>query len=187
MLPKSVGHMVIDRLLEIRSTRASTVERESKRWPVSIQLDRSLVQNRLWIFSDGGALGWHAVVLIESGLAHRVAMCRPNSARNVGSELDGVILGLQLAITGSSIVIVSDFLWTGYYINGWRAVSHPYLRERVPVARDLLVSKQFADPVFIHHGGHDGEATDYSRWNEMADTLCKQRMAVDDRIEVVPP
>jgi len=166
--------------LSVRSTRVSTVARESQRWPVEHLPTQALDPIRLWVFTDGGTLGWHAAVLVEpSTRARHVAACRANAARNVGSELDGVILGLQLAPTSARLSLVSDFLWSAYYINGWRKISHPYLRDRVAVARDLLTTKKFSSPVFIHHGGHDGAQTDFSLWNAAADQLCKQRATVD--------
>ena len=162
------------------STRASTVEREQRRWPIAYQASQRIDRAHTWAFTDGGTDGWHAAaVRATDGGARCVCACRPDAPRAVGSELDGVILALELAPDAAQLVIVSDFLWSAYYINGWWTVRHPYLVERVPVARQLLLRKRFAKAHFIHHGGHDGQATDFSRWNDVADRLCKGRTNVD--------
>jgi hypothetical protein len=169
-----------DGLLAVRSTRASTVERESNRWPIELQREPQLDADRQWVFTDGGAHGWHAAVLLDDGRAvRRVARCLENSARNVGSELDGFILGIELGAEGARLTVVSDFLWTAYYINGWRRLTHPYLAERVETARRALAAKRFSAPCFIHHGGHDHQPTEFSHWNDAADQLCKAQLAVD--------
>ena len=155
---------------------------------MTLHPSHQIERGNIWAFTDGGADGWHAAVLLDTaGRARCVCFRRPNEARNVGSELDGVILAIELALELAAdraseeqqLIIVSDFLWSAFYINGWRAVRHAYLVERVPVARGLLQRAGFAKTHFIHHGGHDGRATDFSTWNDVADRLCKGRTTVE--------
>ena len=171
-------------MLTVASTRASTVKREQQRWPITLQTSETLDSDNTWAFTDGGACGWHAAVVIAAdGGARCVCSKRPDSSHNVGSEVDGLILALELAPHGARLIVMSDFLWSAYYINGWWTVRHPYLVKRVPVARQLLHQRRFAKAHFIHHGGHDGRPTDFSLWNGVADRLCKGRKAVDTLVE----
>ena len=43
---------------------------------------------------------------------------RGTATNSVVAELDGVVLGLESCRPRERVTIVSDYLWTAYYING---------------------------------------------------------------------
>jgi hypothetical protein len=171
-----------DSAFRVETTKPTTAEREGKKWAVKLRTGCSIDQERTWIFTDGSGTGSHAAVILRPGAQEqRVAGCNPTSSRNVGAEVDGVILGLEHTVPGELIAIVSDFLWTVYYINGWYRLRDPYLLERVPKAREILKERGLADALFVYHRGHQTDTSDFSRWNNIADRLCrKQGLARED-------
>ena len=90
------------------------------------------------------------------------------------AELDGVVLGLENCQLGEKITIVSDYLWTAYYINGWRRVHRPRLREGVVKARACL--EKLRGAVFVHFGLETGGECAFRRWNAVAHGLCQKDM-----------
>ncbi len=67
---------------------------------------------------------------------------------------------------------MSDYLWTAYYINGWRRVHHPPLREGVEQARSCL--EKLRGPVFVHFTLETGGECAFRRWNAVAHDLCQK-------------
>ena len=157
-----------------------TFERECRKWPVELHNNHSIDADRTWIFTDGGGAGWYAAVIIRPCCEERrITGCQQSSSNNVGAELDGVILGLDHTMPREKISIVSDYLWTGYYINGWCKVHHDYLYERVIQARKVIKEQKLTDVLFIHHGGHQGDQSVFSYWNKIADQLCREKRLVN--------
>ena len=68
--------------------------------------------------------------------------------------------------------MVSDYLWTAYYINGWRQVRHPHLREGVVRARSSLARLERA--VFVHYALESEGECAFRRWNAIAHDLCQE-------------
>jgi ribonuclease HI len=171
----------IDPPFEVETTKLVTAQREGGKWPVRFRRACSIDPKRTWIFADGSGTGWHAAVIVRPGVEeHRLCRCHATSTRNVGAELDGVILGLEHTLPGERIAVVSDYLWTAYYLNGWWQVRDPYLRERV--ARAVLQDHRLSGALFVHHPGHQADDGGFSRWNRLADQLCGTESLVDLRI-----
>ena len=97
---------------------------------------------------------------------------RGTASNSVVAELDGVVLGLESCRPRERVTIVSDYLWTAYYINGWRRVHHPYLREGVDRARSCL--EELASAVFVHYVLETGGECAFRRWNAVAHDLCQE-------------
>ncbi|HET6385800.1 MAG TPA: hypothetical protein VFJ58_20605, partial [Armatimonadota bacterium] len=166
------------------TTRPTTAEREGMKWPVSLRTARAIEGDNTWIFTDGSGAGWHAAVLVRPGVGERrICSWREPLAGNAGAELDAVILGLEHTRTNERVVFVSDYLWTAYYINGWRKVHKPYLSDRVITARTMLLDLRLRGAVFVHYGGGNGGPTDFSRLNKLADRLCRDQQEVDVRLD----
>ena len=96
---------------------------------------------------------------------------RDSPSNSVVAELDGVVLGLENCRPRERVTIVSDYLWTAYYINGWRRAHHPHLRERVVRARSSL--EKLAGAVFVHYVLETGGECAFRRWNAVAHDLCQ--------------
>ena len=161
--------------LRVQTTRLATFKRERQTWPISLRRKCSADSGRTWIFTDGGADGRFSAVVVRPGIEeHRIAGRRESLSNSVVAELDGVVLGLENCQLGEKITIVSDYLWTAYYINGWRRVHHPRLREGVVKARTCL--EKLRGAVFVHFGLETGGEGAFRRWNAVAHGLCQEDM-----------
>ena len=164
----------------VETTKVVTAERESKKWPIQLRHLRSLEADRTWIFTDGSGTGWYAAVILRPGCEkHYVTGYNERSGHNVGAELDGIVLGLENIRQGEKIAIVSDYLWNAYSVNGWYKINDSYLHERVLQIRRILETKGLSDALFIHHRGHQKDSSDFSRWNNVADRLCRKQNLIN--------
>ena len=151
--------MNIHQLVETTSPKAASVKYK-RRWLAlrsgSMQLSDD--KDRTWIFCDGSTTGWHAAVVVDPGRRIRklARFESPVSIANVGAELNGLLLGLE---------------------GGWE-VRVPSVRQRVDAAMKLIEKKNL-DIRFIHHGGHQKDHSDFTRWNCVADKLCGDKQACD--------
>ncbi len=160
---------------KVETTKAAAADREAQRWPVRLRPSNTLEPGRTWIFTDGGGAGRYAAALARPKIEERrVTGCREGSAKNVVAELDGVILGLEHSLPGKKTVIVSDYLWTAYYINRWHNVYHTHLREDVARAREIIEARELSDVVFVHYGEDPADECEFSKWNRIAHQMCHQ-------------
>ena len=161
--------------LTVQTTRLATFNRERETWPITLRRKWSADSGRTWLFTDGGGDGRFGAVVVRPGIEeHRIARRRESGSNSVVSELDGVLLGLENCRPGESITIVSDYLWTAYYINGWRRVHRPRLREGVEQARSCL--EKLRGAVFVHYTLETGGESAFRRWNAVAHDLCQKDM-----------
>lgn len=168
--------------IKVRSTKAPTVEREERRWPVQLHVGRTIRAGRTWIFPDGSSTGWYSAVIIRPKVEkHIVTGCRKPPTSSVVAEFDGVILGLSHTVPGEKITIVSDYLWTAYYVNGWWRVRQEALRENLTRVRKLIRARRLTDITFIHYGKEANDRCQFSFWNGTADGLCRERLLLDVR------
>lgn len=173
-------------VVRVETTVRQTFEREcgARKRAVSFKSDREIDSDATWMFTDGGSKGWCALVILRPGQdARLVAQEVRTDTRNVGAELGGLVSALDAAVPGERVVIVSDFLWSIYYVLGWYAVQNPLLREQVAAARTLLADRRPASLRFIHVKGHLRDDTALGHWNNVADRLCTLGRPVD---RVVP-
>ena len=161
--------------LRVQTTRLTTFERERHTWPISLRRKYSVDPGRTWVFTDGGGDGRFSAVVVRPRIEeHRIAGQRESRSNSVVAELDGVVLGLENCLPGERIAIVSDYLWTAYYINGWHRVHHPRLREGVLQARTCL--EKLRSAVFVHYDLETGGECAFRRWNAVAHGLCQKDM-----------
>ena len=91
------------------------------------------------MFTDGSGSGWHGLVVLRHGQDPRlVARAVHMEMRNVGAEMNALLMGLEAILPGERVAIVADFLWSIYYVLGWWKVEHPALVKQVAAARALL-------------------------------------------------
>ncbi len=170
-------------VVRVETTVRQTFERESgaRKRAVSFKPDREIDDSdATWMFSDGGSKGWCALVVLRPGQdARLVAREVRTETRNVGAELGGLVSALDATAPGERVVIVSDFLWSIYYVLGWYNVENPLLREQVAAARALLAERRPPSVRFIHVKGHLRDDTALGRWNDVADRLCTLGRPVD--------
>lgn len=135
----------------------------------------------LWAFSDGAGDGMHAAVLVTAKFRGKRSVRmfarspdRPPKSRNVAAEVDGVRLAVEAASEesgASTLVVVSDFLWTAAYLKGIRKVKATDLKERVDSLEEAVRAAPF-ELTFVHHPGHQKGETLMIRYNAMADAIC---------------
>ena len=159
---------------QVETTRPSTAEREGRKWPIRLRRNNSIESGQTWIFTDGGGEGRFAAAIVRLGIEECHTGRREINSNSVVAELDGVILGLENTVLGERVTIVSDYLWTAYYINGWRKVHHASLREGVLRARKVVEDQELKDVVFLHYGGdNEDDECEFSKWNMIAHDLCQ--------------
>jgi hypothetical protein len=169
-------------MVRVETTVRSTHEREAgaRRRPVGFKADREIDSGDTWMFTDGGSKGWQSLVVLRPGQDPRLmARAARTDTRNVGAEVAALVSALEATLPGERVVIVSDFLWSIYYVLGWHRVENALLREQVEAARALLAARRPAAVRFIHVKGHERDGSALGRWNDVADRLCALGVAVD--------
>ena len=160
--------------LRVQTTRVSTFDRERARWPISLS-PKALDGCR----PNLGLQRWGRERQILGG-GH------PSRNRESTGWPDGAnprptawwpswtvsCWGLESSRPRERVTIVSDYLWTAYYINGWRRVHHPHLRAGVIRARSCL--EQLKSAVFVHYVLETGGECAFRRWNAVAHDLCQE-------------
>lgn len=169
-------------MVRVETTVRATHEREAgvRGRPVGFKADRAIDSPDTWMFTDGSSKGWQALVVLRPGHDPRLrARAARTETRNVGAEVAALVSALEELQPGERVAIVSDFLWSIYYVLGWYRVENPVLREQVTAARALLAERRPAAVRFIHVKGHELDESDLGRWNDVADRLCALGVAVD--------
>ena len=169
-------------VVRVETTVRATFEREAgaRRRAVAFKEGRDFDSPDTWMFTDGGSKGWQSLVVLRPGQDPRL-MAREvrTETRNVGAEMAALVSALEAILPGERVAIVSDFLWSIYYVLGWHRVENTQLREQVGAARALLADRRPASMRFIHVKGHERDDSALGRWNDVADRLCALGVAVD--------
>src|SRR5687768_4844359 len=156
-------------VVRVETTVRATYEREAgaRKRAVGFKPDRAIDSADTWMFTDGGSKGWQSLVVLRPGQDPRLcARAARTETRNVGAELAGLVSALEAVLPGERVAIVSDFLWSIYYVLGWYQVENALLREQVAAARELLTARRPAGVRFIHLKGHEDDGSTLGRWNE---------------------
>jgi hypothetical protein len=168
--------------LETTSPKAAAVRYKTD-W-LRLRKEQEIEKGRTWIFTDGSSSGWFAAVIIDlkSMRIRRGAAKLPPVSANIGPELCGLILGLELAPDHSPVTVVHDYVGVGAWAIGvWKCDPErekPKLRFLVARIRKIIRRRKL-DIHFIHHGGHQKDDSDFTRWNNEADELCTAKVCVD--------
>src|SRR5688572_6116335 len=120
--------------VRVETTVRETYEREAgkRKRPVGFKADREIDSADTWMFTDGGSTGWMSLVLLRPGAGARlVARAIHTDTRNVGAELGGLVGALEATLPGERVAIVTDFLWSIYYVLGWHDVQNELLRKQI--------------------------------------------------------
>lgn len=171
--------------MESTDAKAASVQYKTN-W-LRFRHDRSITPDRLWMFTDGSTSGWHAAILVDtSGSVKEYArFIKMTSNRNVGAELNGLLLGLEKIEEYKTVTVVHDYVGVGAWtIGAWEA-KKPEVIEAIAMIRKLIYDKKL-EITFIHHGGHQDKIkgtrpichSDFTIYNCKVDKLC------DDKVEV---
>jgi hypothetical protein len=169
-------------VIRVETTVRATYEREAgkRSRALGFKADREIDSADTWMFTDGGSKGWQSLVVLRPGQDPRLlARAARTETRNVGAEMAALLSALEATLPGERVVIVSDFLWSIYYVLGWYRVENRLLREQVEAARALLAERRPASVRFIHVKGHERDDSALGRWNDLADQLCAGGAAID--------
>jgi ribonuclease HI len=161
---------------EVYSTWPKTVAVPHQAKWVSLLEDKNLAQGKLYAFTDGSSNGGYGVVLVEGGgeVSQHSGWEKPTSTKNVGAELNAMLLALRHAPEDSELIVVSDYLGIAAWMTGNWNIKDPEVREKIRLAKELVETKDL-DVMFCHHKGHQRDASDFTLWNSTADELASRR------------
>jgi len=168
--------------VRVETTVRSTYEREAgqRGRAVGFKPDREIDSPDTWMFTDGSSAGWQSLVVLRPGQdARLLARAAPLEARNVGAEVAALVSALDETRPGENVTIVSDFLWSIYYVLGWHRVENALIREQVSAARVILAERRPGAVRFIHVKGHERDDSTLGCWNDVADRLCGLKSPID--------
>lgn len=175
---------MITTIVETTSPKAAAVKYK-KNW-LKFRNARSVDDKSVWLFIDGSNSGWHAAVILNpfDKTVRYLSSHRPPASANIGPELWSLLLGLQHVPTEYPLVVVHDYIGTGAWLAGAWEIKSPNVHQAVMEIRKILIDRPLPSIKFIHHGGHQKDPSDFSRWNNEADRLCSAKAAVD-RVELL--
>lgn len=157
----------------VESTNLSTANGKSKRW-IRFRKDRSATPDAAWVFTDGSSSGRFAAVIVHKGggmIERRTGFEPMTHTRNVGAELNALLLGLEHSPKGERVVVISDYLGIGAWMTGNWKINDPEVARKVARA-NALVRERGLDVLFVHHAGHQRDDSDFTKYNSEADRLC---------------
>ncbi|EYF05146.1 ribonuclease HI [Chondromyces apiculatus] len=169
-------------VVRVETTERKTYDREAgeRKRAVGFKPDRTIDSDETWMFTDGSGSGWHGLVVLRQGEDSRlVARDARIPMKNVGAEMNALLLALEAIRPGERVVVVADFLWNVYYLLGWYKVNHPTLQEQVAKAHALLDACRPASLRYVHIRGHAKDSSPLGHWNHIADRLCALHRPVD--------
>lgn len=158
------------------STQPSTATGKYAKW-VSYRPSRTTDPDMTWIFTDGSTTGRHAAVIVHKGggvIQRLTGNARRTKTRNVGAELNGMLLGLEHAPRGERVTVVSDYLGIAAWMTGNWKINDREVREKIARAK-AIVEERSLTVAFVHHAGHQTDSSDFTRYNCEADALCSGR------------
>jgi hypothetical protein len=111
------------------------------------------------------------VVGPEGTVRRRSGFSTPTNTRNVGAELNGLILGLESVPWGAKVCVVSDYLGCAAWLtHNWK-IRDGEVAEKVDRAARTIIEREL-DIRYCHHCGHQQDDSDLTRWNIEADRLA---------------
>lgn len=172
----------------VETNAPDTYARESGlRRRVGYRASRSIDRASTWMFTDGSGSGWHGLVVLRPGLPPRlVARHVDMPMKNVGAEMNALLLALDVCAAGEHVTVVSDYLWNIYYVLGWYDAKATALADQVRAARQTMSARRPAHLRYIHTRGHRVDGTDFGFWNDVADRLCDARVPLDAEVDERP-
>lgn len=161
---------------DVFSTWPKTVSVPHQAKWITLLEDKDLQEGNLYAFTDGSSNGGFGVVIVEQGgdVTCTSGWKKPTSTKNVGAELNAMILALESVPAGREVIIVSDYLGIAAWMtNNWR-IKDPEVRETIRLAEELIKDKNLT-VTFGHHKGHQRDGSDFTLWNSKADDLASRK------------
>lgn len=170
---------MITSVVETTSQKAAAVKYK-KNW-LKFRDDRSIDDESVWLFIDGSNSGWHSAVILNpfDKTIQRLSHHRPPASANIGPELWSLLLGLQHVPTQHPLVVVHDYIGTGAWLAGAWGINSQNVHHAVMEIKRVLIERPLPSIKFIHHGGHQKDRSDFSRWNNEVDKLCSAKTALN--------
>ena len=126
-----------------------------------------------YAFTDGSSLGGFGCVLVRPQDQESLSRWKkPDASRNVGAELEGFLLALDYAREGENLLIVSDYLGVAAWMTGNWKIKKEEVRWRIEKAKQIIEDKALMVR-YCHHGGHQSDDSDFTRYNTLADRLAE--------------
>ena len=97
--------------------------------------------------------------------------------RNVGAELNGLLLGLAYVPANTRAYVVCDYLGCSAWMIGRHRMNDEEVVGKVEKAVDFVLDRRNVIR-FVHHGGHQTDPSPMTVWNWEADRLCSQKYEV---------
>ena len=158
-------------LVESTNPKVVAVSHQGK-W-INYRESRDCDDSTTWIFTDGSSNGGFGAVAVRDG--EHIKKARgfetPGKTRNIAAELNGLLLALGLARQDESITVVSDYLGVAAWMtNNWR-IKEPDVRVKINEAKKIVAAKNLKVD-YCHHGGHQRDNSDFTKFNNIADELA---------------
>ena len=159
----------------VLTTSPKSFGKNGRQW-LRLTNDRELRAGLWHVFTDGSSLGSRAAVVVspDGEVTRHSEWEPPTKTRNIGTEWEGLLLGLRAAPHGVRLVIVVDLLWVHAQLVGCRRTLEPETKIQLAEAKRLVDYKRL-DLVLIHHEGHQEDDSAFTRWNVEADRLCTEK------------
>jgi hypothetical protein len=160
------------------TTEPKTAAGRANRW-VQLRTSRYIAEppnpeaEHRWVFTDGSSSGWHTAVTVSPfrWVIGTSAFTTPDSTRNVGAELRGVLLGVSCQPNGSVVSLVSDYLGSAAWLTGnWGANDATVVDLTITILKTVQVKRLSVR--FIHTRGHQRDGSHFCVFNDWADRLC---------------
>ena len=162
----------------IESTNPSTVKVPHQAKWVRFRENREPTEALVWIFTDGsivdkGTMGGYGAVVLHEGEERSYSGKEAlTSTRNVGSELNGLLMGLRNVPEGSELAIVSDYLGIAAWLSGNWKIKDSEVRRKINEAKKIANERNLTFARLIHHKGHQKDDSAFTRLNHRADRLA---------------
>lgn len=159
----------------VESTHLKTTQiSHQSRW-ITYRASRDCDDSRTWIFTDGSSNGGFGAAIRRPGepLLEANGYEAPTSTKNVGAELNGLLLALREARGGEQITVVSDYLGVAAWMTGNWQIKDQEVRSKINEAKSLIKQKSLGVN-FCHHRGHQKDSSEFTRLNNIADRLASE-------------
>lgn len=177
------AYKVVKQIVESTDPKQSTIPHQ-KPW-VRHRKSREIEGDHVYVFSDGSSLGSYAAVVVSpKGVTRHGDKAPMTSTRNVGAELNGAILGLSNVESGSSVVLVFDYMGVGAWLTENWKIKDPEVQSKIDALRLVIKTKRLTVH-YIHHAGHQRDGSAFTRWNAEADALCTAQLDVVDGVGAI--
>lgn len=161
---------------EVYSTWPKTVAVPHQGKWVTLLEDQSVHDGKLYAFTDGSSNGGYGVAIVKGGgeVTSHSGWEQPSSTRNVGAELNAMLLALRHLPEDCQVMIVSDYLGIAAWMTGNWKIKDPEVYKKIEQAKKMVEEKNI-DALFCHHKGHQRNRTDFTLWNTAADELASRK------------